>query len=503
MKKNYLHVISLFVLAFLLIHCKDDDDSLPADDGPPTQVEDPNPDIISFTPALGKKGIQVTLKGVDFDAEPGGNTVRFNGVASQIDTASETTLVVTVPENATTGKITLESHGKTYTSFQDFTVLLPPPIISDFQPKEGVEGDEVTITGENFGEDASAVIILFHGSDPVEIQSISDNKIVVMAPDAYSGPIQMGVKDQYTITSDDFTYLPWRQMKDFEQGRRWHGLTVVINDKIYIGLGYVPDSNLADLWEYDPKTDSWKQMADFIGTERTDPFSFVIDGHLYIGAGDDGVSTEGPNDFYRFDPNTNTWTQLDDFPGNPNQMREVAATFTINGKGYVYGGRQGIPNTPIYNDLWEYDPKLDTWKEKNGFETAGRTGAVGFSLNSKGYIGLGYKVDLLLNDLWEYNPIDDTWIEKTSLPEGMERYGARSFTIDNKAYVGMGNHKTDFWEFNPEGNGTWKKKSDFPDEARFWPFAAQVNGKAYIGFGRDDSLSYLKDIWEYTPAHDQ
>ena len=67
----------------------------------------------------------------------------------------------------------------------------------------------------------------------------------------------------------------------------------------------------------------------------------------------------------------------------------------------------------IYKDFWEYDPATDTWTQKADFGGTARTGAVGFSIGSKGYIGTGHMIgSLLQKDFWEYDPAANTWTQK-------------------------------------------------------------------------------------------
>jgi len=92
---------------------------------------------------------------------------------------------------------------------------------------------------------------------------------------------------------------------------------------------------------------------------------------------------------------------------------------------------------------------------KADFPSFNRRYAIGFSLNGKGFIGLGskstesiYKLHNLI-DMWEYDPVTDSWSETASFPqEG--RAGATVIVVNNKAYIGFGNGKNDLWEFDPK-----------------------------------------------------
>jgi YVTN family beta-propeller protein len=83
----------------------------------------PAPTITSFTPSSGAQGTAVTITGTNFSATGSSNTVKFNGgIQASVTSASATQLVVTLPETATTGKITVTVGGQTATSAMDFTV---------------------------------------------------------------------------------------------------------------------------------------------------------------------------------------------------------------------------------------------------------------------------------------------------------------------------------------------------------------------------------------------
>ncbi len=113
-KLRYLKsVISLMALAVLLVSieaCTKKNDATPT------------PSITSFTPTSGLAGVQVVITGVNFDATPANDLVSFNGTQATVTDASTTSLTVTVPVGATTGKITVVTKGLTAVSSTDFTV---------------------------------------------------------------------------------------------------------------------------------------------------------------------------------------------------------------------------------------------------------------------------------------------------------------------------------------------------------------------------------------------
>lgn len=107
--------------------------------------------ILHFTPDRGVAGTSVTIYGTGFSSVPNEDTVRFNGVAATVTSAAATRLVVAVPQNATTGTISVTSPSGTATSAKPFTVAAnAAPTISGFTPSVAPAGVAVTISGTNF-----------------------------------------------------------------------------------------------------------------------------------------------------------------------------------------------------------------------------------------------------------------------------------------------------------------------------------------------------------------
>jgi N-acetylneuraminic acid mutarotase len=301
----------------------------------------------------------------------------------------------------------------------------------------------------------------------------------------------------------------WEQKANLGGEKRKGAVVFSINGKAYIGTGSNFYENLNDFWEYDPKEDSWTQKADFGGEKRRGAVGFSINNKGYIGTGTTGYdNTEIFNDFWEYNPKEDSWTQKADFGG---EKRWGAVGFSINDKGYIGTGTTDYDNTEIFNDFWEYNPKEDSWTQKKDLGETGRSDAIGFSINDKGYIGTGtknYRNYEVLNDFWEYNPKEDSWTQKKDF-EGEPNYGAVGFSIHDKGYIGLGyNSKNSigFWEYNPQEDN-WTQKADFQEARRYEAIAFSINNKGYIGTGEEYNATpivpvvYLPsaDLWEYTP----
>jgi hypothetical protein len=103
----------------------------------------------------------------------------------------------------------------------------------------------------------------------------------------------------------------------------------------------------------------------------------------------------------------------------------------------------------------------DTWTQKADFGGTARSGAAGFSIGSKGYIGTGYDSNISdQKDFWEYDPATNAWTQKADLGEAIVgRIAAVGFSIGSKGYIGTGYGGypvwwlNDFWEYTPDGGG--------------------------------------------------
>jgi YD repeat-containing protein len=101
---------------------------------PPNQ-----PTITGFTPAAGASGTSVDISGTNFDPDAGDNTVRFNTTTAVVSNATPTTLTVTVPAGASSGRITVITPSGQVTSATDFVVPPPAHTVGDVELSSRVE----------------------------------------------------------------------------------------------------------------------------------------------------------------------------------------------------------------------------------------------------------------------------------------------------------------------------------------------------------------------------
>ncbi len=164
--------------------------------------------ISSISPTSGIQGASVVISGNNFDTAPANNVVKFNGTAANVINATSTSLTVSVPSGATTGKISVSINGVTETFLTDFTVLYPS--ITSFSPTSGVPGSALVITGTNFNPTDNNNIVKFNGTNAI-VTGVTPSgpvtQLIVIVPQATAGPISV-TNGTFTATSaTNFTFL--------------------------------------------------------------------------------------------------------------------------------------------------------------------------------------------------------------------------------------------------------------------------------------------------------
>ena len=200
-----------------------------------------------------------------------------------------------------------------------------------------------------------------------------------------------------------------------------------------------------------------------------------------------------------------------DFPGT---ARGGAVCFKIGNKAYVGTGANTTrtEDKERYRDFYCFDGDTYAWSARwertmQGVTSmpeaaAARNGGVGFTLNGKGYVGLGYDGTNYLRDFWEFDPegtpdasdypsIADTlleeitatgcWTQVASYPGDSCRYSV-AFVIGEYAYVGSGedyddNKLSDFYRF--DGTSWEAIPSLGRPRAQASAFVCEVDGQEY------------------------
>jgi photosystem II stability/assembly factor-like uncharacterized protein len=163
------------------------------------------PAITSFSPAAAPTGGYLTISGTSFSPVAAADSVTINGVVATVVQASANSLVVTVPDDVTTGAISVSVGGMTAVSQAPFKVI---PTIYSFSPKQGIIGTVVTIDGTGFNPapELNGVSI---GTGSAKVTQATTRQLTVVVPaEAFTSIITVSEYDQSSSTTDKFVVAP-------------------------------------------------------------------------------------------------------------------------------------------------------------------------------------------------------------------------------------------------------------------------------------------------------
>jgi hypothetical protein len=159
------------------------------------------PKITSFVPSIGAVGTSVTITGTDLS---NATDVMFNGksVTGPIISVPPSSIRVTVPNGATTGKITVTNlTGTSPPSTGTFRVL---PKIDSFTPASGIAGESVSITGTTL---KNPTIVKFATATATVVSSSDTQIVAAIPPAAITGRISVTTADGTAVSPTNFTVI--------------------------------------------------------------------------------------------------------------------------------------------------------------------------------------------------------------------------------------------------------------------------------------------------------
>ena len=197
-----------------------------------------SPVIREFSPIGGPTGTNITVFGDNFVNI---SAVKFNNVDAVFSVNSPTQITATVPENATTGRITIIGTGGTATSNATFVISLDP-VISSFSPVSGVPGTRVVILGTNF---TGVTAVTFNGVN-AEFAVDSADQITTTAPNGAGTGILSLRTDTTTVDSQGiFSIIAPPVIENFTPGIGPVASSVVIIGRNFNDVSAVTFNNVA------------------------------------------------------------------------------------------------------------------------------------------------------------------------------------------------------------------------------------------------------------------
>lgn len=195
------------------------------------------PEVFQVLPQYGPVGTRVTVLGEGFVSTPaGGVKVKFNGVeGTSLTSPALGQFDVTVPPNATTGPLSVETAFGTNVASEPFIVTTNLPVIMDAQPRSGPQGTVVTLTGALF---AGVTEVRFNGVPGTNLEIPGDTEMrVTVPPNAISGPLS--IKNQHGTNTTDFNFFAAPRLTGFSPTNGIAGDLVTITGSNFTGAASV------------------------------------------------------------------------------------------------------------------------------------------------------------------------------------------------------------------------------------------------------------------------
>ncbi len=161
-------------------------------------VAEAAPTVTSFTPVLGRPGIQVVINGSGFSTA---TEVEFDTAIADFNALSDNQLIAIVPVDATTGPIRVTNPTGPGNSGANFTVA---PRITALDPARGATNTTVTIQGFNFGGTTN---VLFNGQRAAFGVTAATQIQAVVPFGATNGPVTVMTPAGVALTPNDFLVI--------------------------------------------------------------------------------------------------------------------------------------------------------------------------------------------------------------------------------------------------------------------------------------------------------
>ena len=167
------------------------------------------PQITAISPASGLAGAVATISGKDFSDDKTQVSVLFGEAEAIVTAVTATSVTVVIPENDPGQVMVTVTVGDKKSAGFAFTYEVPvyPAKLTSLNPAKAQAGTEITLVGEHFGTDKTAYTVLFD-EVAAEIKSVSENAIVVVAPETEDAQANVILKkgEEMIPTVQQFTY---------------------------------------------------------------------------------------------------------------------------------------------------------------------------------------------------------------------------------------------------------------------------------------------------------
>ena len=181
---NLNKMFVLLVSILLVLNSCDDEPTEPSPEKKKTPV------LTNITPDSAFVGEEIILLGSNLGERQDSGIVSFDGIeAKYFRSWDSTEIQVTVPENAKSGSVWVETING-ISNKKDFVVKFKTPVITDIIPDSSYTTDHITIKGYNFGDSRGTSIVSFNGIEAKYFKTWDSTEIQVGVPEnAQSGSL--------------------------------------------------------------------------------------------------------------------------------------------------------------------------------------------------------------------------------------------------------------------------------------------------------------------------
>ncbi|MCB0629617.1 MAG: hypothetical protein R2824_26475 [Saprospiraceae bacterium] len=260
--------------------------------------------------------------------------------------------------------------------------------------------------------------------------------------------------------SVEVQWLSLRQMPNSSYVHLGAAFALTISDGGYgyVGLGISASNNNRDLLLYDIQDNRWDKLENSVnpglgGRARIDAHGFSMQNEGYLAFGSGSPCCSPTYDILKFSPGPNpkpTEIKQNQIPFSPKRNVGVyeGIVFSLRDS-ILFAGLDGGFFGTANNQLWRYKGG-NVWTKVASLPP-------GFHANDLHTFSIGDRGFVITNDavenLWEYNARRDQWTPRRSFPQNPIRSNTVSFSLNDRGYYGLGqggNIYNDLWEYIPE-----------------------------------------------------
>jgi N-acetylneuraminic acid mutarotase len=449
--------------------------------------EDFEPRISSVSPLIGLVGDTITISGGIFNSDLSKITVKFNDLQSEIVFSTDSIIRCIVPMDLISKESTISLIDEGPISVFPETFFLSTPSIVVITPELVNFQDTISISGTGFHKNSNLNKVKFGDADALVLTS-SPSLITARAPYITDSLIfvSVTVSGQTAISSKKIKVIsPDFDFFEPESGN-------------YLDTIMIHCKNI--------KTGDIKSVLFNNVTARiifSGPYSISVE-----------VPTSIVTEFSDIKINLGTVEYIFPYKFRLNQpsLKSLSAEkiynqqiLTIKGSGFnpVNSGNH-VDLIDSFNKNFSFIPIFscsDSLQIKilNPNSPGARLPSGQYTLSVRTCeVSFSWKNTVTVADMWR---------KLANFPGG-DRYKAGAFTVNGKGYAGLGTKfgndiQKDIWEFNPVTE-LWTRKTDFPGNARILPCIFMNNSFGFIGGGQsNDNFSQqtpFKDFFRFNPA---